>query len=154
VLGLPTYDNVNLTSLGTVATASVLLRSREVARATTLASKVGLQAGAIRRTTKLLSGGNQQKVVLAKWIDRAVKVLLVDEPTRGIDVGAKAEIFSLLDELATKGMGIVMVSSELEEVVENSDRMILLGGGTVVGEFEGAGLTQAAVMETLFKVST
>jgi ABC-type sugar transport system ATPase subunit len=154
VLGLPTYDNVNLASLGSVATATVLLRSREVARAASLASKVGLQAGTIRRTTKLLSGGNQQKVVLAKWIDRAVKVLLVDEPTRGIDVGAKAEIFSLLDELATKGMGIVMVSSELEEVVENADRMILLGGGTVVGEFEGAGLTQAAVMETLFEVNT
>jgi ABC-type sugar transport system ATPase subunit len=154
VLGMPAYDNVNLTSLGAVATGSVLLRSREVARASALASRVGLQKGAIRRTTRLLSGGNQQKVVLAKWIDRDVRVLLVDEPTRGIDVGAKAEIFSLLDELATKGMGIVMVSSELEEVVENSDRMILLGGGTVVGEFDGAGLTQAAVMEKLFQVAT
>ena len=96
-----------------------------------------LQEGAIRRTTRLLSGGNQQKLTLAKWIDPRLKVLLVDEPARGIDVGAKAEIFSLLDDLASRGLGIVMVSSELEEVAENSDRVFVIGGGEVICELEG-----------------
>ncbi|MEZ5101824.1 MAG: sugar ABC transporter ATP-binding protein [Thermoleophilia bacterium] len=151
VLGMPAYDNVNLTSLGKVAVSSVLLRRREVERAHALGERVRLQRGAERRTTRLLSGGNQQKVVLAKWIDRDVRVLLVDEPTRGIDIGAKAEVFALLDSLASQGMGIVMVSSELEEVVAHSDRVIALGGGRVIGEYEGARLTQASLMASLFQ---
>ena len=79
-----------------------------------------------------------------------VRVLLVDEPTRGIDIGAKTEVFSLLDELASRGMGIVMVSSELEELVENCDRVVAIGGGRI-REFEGDELHQAAIMTTLFE---
>ena len=88
--------------------------------------------------------------MLAKWIDPRLKVLLVDEPARGIDVGAKAEIFSLLDDLASRGLGIVMVSSELEEVAENSDRVFVIGGGEVIRELEGGEISQAAIMATLF----
>jgi ABC-type sugar transport system ATPase subunit len=153
VLGMPTFDNLNLASLGRVSTGSVLVRSRELARAEALGSRVKLQSGAIRRTTRLLSGGNQQKVVLAKWTDRDVRVLLVDEPTRGIDVGAKAEVFGLLDDLASKGTGVVMVSSEFEELVENCDRVVAIGTGRILGEFEGASLTQSSIMATLFEVS-
>ena len=151
MLGLPAYDNVNLTRLPSVARwRSVLVRSREVQYAEELGRRVKLQEGAIRRTTRLLSGGNQQKLMLAKWIDPRLKVLLVDEPARGIDVGAKAEIFSLLDDLASRGVGIVMVSSELEEVAENSDRVFVIGGGEVIRELEGGEISQAAIMATLF----
>ena len=151
VLGLPAYDNVNLTRLRSVARwRSVLVRSREVQSAEERGRRVKLQEGAIRRTTRLLSGGNQQKLMLAKWIDPRLKVLLVDEPARGIDVGAKAEIFSLLDDLASRGLGIVMVSSELEEVAENSDRVFVIGGGEVIRELEGGEVSQAAIMATLF----
>ena len=154
VLQMPVYDNITMPSFRKVARGSVLRPSRQIVRAEALGKKVKLQEGAARRITRLLSGGNQQKVVLAKWLDRDVKILLVDEPTRGIDIGAKAEVFSLLDELATQGMAIMMVSSELEEVVENSDRVIALASGTVVGSFDHAGLTQAAIMTTLFEVTT
>jgi ABC-type sugar transport system ATPase subunit len=80
-----------------------------------------------------------------------MRVLLVDEPARGIDVGAKVEIFSLLDELASKGVAVVMVSSELEEVVENSDRVLALSGGRVAHEFDQPGLTQSEVMSILVR---
>jgi ABC-type sugar transport system ATPase subunit len=153
ILGMPAYDNINLSSLERVAAATVLIRSREVRRAEEIGSRVKLQPGAARRLTRLLSGGNQQKVVLAKWIDREVRVLLVDEPTRGIDIGAKTEVFSLLDELASRGIGIVMVSSELEEIVDNCDRVIAIGAGRVLAEFDGENVHQAAIMTTLFQVS-
>jgi ABC-type sugar transport system ATPase subunit len=90
-------------------------------------------------------------VVIAKWLACEMRVLLVDEPTRGIDVGAKVEIFSLLDELASKGVAVVMVSSEFEEVVENSDRVLALAGGRVIHEFDQPGLTQNEVMSILVR---
>src|SRR5690554_3938092 len=81
-----------------------------------------------------MSGGNQQKVVLAKWLATKPKILLLDEPTRGIDVGAKAEIFNLLQELAAQGTGIIFISSELEEVVKIADRILIMYNGRLVGE--------------------
>jgi ribose transport system ATP-binding protein len=151
VLGLPVYDNLNLTTLGAVASGGILVRSRETRRARGLAERVRLQPPDVRRLARELSGGNQQKIVIGKWLDCAVRVLLVDEPTRGIDVGAKVEILSLLDELASKGVAVVMVSSELEEVVENSDRVLALAGGSVIHEFDQPGLTQNEVMSILVR---
>jgi ABC-type sugar transport system ATPase subunit len=151
VLGLPVYDNMNLTTLRAVSSGGILVRSRETRRARALADRVRLQPPNVRRPARYLSGGNQQKVVIAKWLDCDLRVLLVDEPTRGIDVGAKVEIFSLLDELASKGIAVVMVSSELEEVVENSDRVLALSGGRVIHEFDQPGLTQNEVMSILVR---
>jgi ABC-type sugar transport system ATPase subunit len=151
VLGLPVYDNLNLTTLGRVASGGILMRSREMRRAQQLADRVRLRPPDVRRPARELSGGNQQKIVIGKWLDCAMRVLLVDEPTRGIDVGAKVEIFSLLDELASKGVAVVMVSSELEEVVENSDRVLALAGGRVIHEFDQPGLTQNEVMSILVR---
>jgi ABC-type sugar transport system ATPase subunit len=151
VLGLPVYDNMNLTTLRSVASGGVLVRSRETRRARELAERVRLQPPDVRRPARFLSGGNQQKVVIAKWLACEMRVLLVDEPTRGIDVGAKVEIFSLLDELASKGVAVVMVSSEFEEVVENSDRVLALAGGRVIHEFDQPGLTQNEVMSILVR---
>jgi ABC-type sugar transport system ATPase subunit len=151
VLNLPVYDNLNLTTLGAVASGGILVRSRETRHAQELADRVRLRPPDVRRPARELSGGNQQKIVIGKWLDRAVRVLLVDEPTRGIDVGAKVEILSLLDELASKGVAVVMVSSELEEVVENSDRVLALAGGRVIHEFDQPGLTQNEVMSILVR---
>ncbi|AGL14086.1 sugar ABC transporter ATP-binding protein [Actinoplanes sp. N902-109] len=96
-----------------------------------------------------LSGGNQQKVLLARLLATQPKVLLLDEPTRGIDVGAKAEVQALIDELAADGLGVVLVSSDAEELVEGSDRVVVLRDGAVVGELRGTDVTAEALLETI-----
>jgi ribose transport system ATP-binding protein len=93
-----------------------------------------------------LSGGNQQKVVLAKWLLNNPKVLFLDEPTRGIDIGAKQEIYAQIDKLAQEGLAIVMVSSELPEVLGLSDRVIVLREGKITGEFSRQEATPEKVM--------
>jgi len=93
-----------------------------------------------------LSGGNQQKVVIAKWLTLDPKVLILDEPTRGIDVGAKAEIYRLMNQLADRGVGILMISSELPEVMGVSDRILVMHEGRVTGEFDGRTATEDALM--------
>ncbi|MGI6777367.1 MAG: sugar ABC transporter ATP-binding protein [Acetivibrionales bacterium] len=93
-----------------------------------------------------LSGGNQQRVVIAKWLATNPKVLIIDEPTHGIDVGAKSEIHRILKELASKGMGIIMISSELPEVLAVSDRILVMRRGRIVGRFEGDNITQEEIM--------
>jgi ABC-type sugar transport system ATPase subunit len=93
-----------------------------------------------------LSGGNQQKVVVAKSLAREPSVLLLDEPTRGIDVGAKSEIYRLMDDLAREGKAILLISSELEEVLSMSDRILVMREGRLAGEFDREGATQERVM--------
>jgi ribose transport system ATP-binding protein len=96
-----------------------------------------------------LSGGNQQKVLLARWLCLDPKVLILDDPTRGIDVGAKAEVQHLIDELAEEGLGVILISSELEEVIEGSDRVVVLKDGSVVGMLSGDEITEDSVMGML-----
>jgi putative multiple sugar transport system ATP-binding protein len=96
-----------------------------------------------------LSGGNQQKVVLAKWLFTEPDLLILDEPTRGIDVGAKFEIYSLIANLAAEGKGILMISSELPELLGMCDRLYLMNEGAFVGEMPAAGATQETVMHAL-----
>ena len=93
-----------------------------------------------------LSGGNQQKVVLAKWLVKNPKILFVDEPTKGVDVGAKAEIYKLLGELAENGISIVMVSSDMPELVSVSDRVLVIGSGKITGEFKKEEISEEAIM--------
>lgn len=94
-----------------------------------------------------LSGGNQQKVVLAKWIGIAPKVLILDEPTRGVDVGAKREIYQLMNELAERGVPILLVSSDLPEVLGVSDRIVVMHEGRITGELSRGEATQEKVMQ-------
>ena len=96
-----------------------------------------------------MSGGNQQKVLLARWLCNAPRLLLLDEPTRGIDVGAKAEIQALVRELAAEGLGVLMVSSELEEIVEGADRVYVMRDGRTVAELAGAALTEPALIDAM-----
>ena len=93
-----------------------------------------------------LSGGNQQKVVLARWLAARPKVLILDEPTRGIDVGAKAEIYRLIDELASEGLGIMLISSELPEILGLCDRIYVMQGGRITGQLDGADATEEKVL--------
>jgi ABC-type sugar transport system ATPase subunit len=96
-----------------------------------------------------LSGGNQQKIALAKWLARDGSVLIVDEPTRGVDVGAKAEIHRLLDELACQGLAVVLISSELPEVMSLSRRLVVMRGGRVAGVLERAEFSEEAVLRLM-----
>ena len=96
--------------------------------------------------TYTLSGGNQQKVVLAKWLMAKPKVLVLDEPTRGIDVGAKYEIYEIMNEMVQQGMGVVMISSELPELLGMCKRVYVVAEGRIVGELQGKDLTQETVM--------
>jgi ribose transport system ATP-binding protein len=96
-----------------------------------------------------LSGGNQQKVLLARLLATGPKVLLLDEPTRGIDVGAKAEVQSLIDELAAEGLGVVLVSSDAEELIEGADRVVVLRDGVVVGTLTGDAVTTEDLLDKI-----
>ena len=96
---------------------------------------------------RLLSGGNQQKIVIAKWLLRDCDILFFDEPTRGIDVGAKSEIYKLLNALAEQGKAIVMISSELPEVLRMSHRIVVMCEGRITGELSGRDATQEAIMQ-------
>jgi len=110
---------------------------------------LGIRASSPDQPVRELSGGNQQKVLLARWLCMNPKVLILDEPTRGIDVGAKAEIQKLVDDLAVEGLGVILISSELDELTEGSDRVVALRDGAVVGLLSGEEITENKLMEVL-----
>jgi ribose transport system ATP-binding protein len=116
------------------------------ARSGELVDKLRIRTPSVDQTTKFLSGGNQQKVVIAKWLVKDCDVLIFDEPTRGIDVGAKEEIYRLLNDLARDGKSIIMISSELPEVLRMSHRIVVMSEGRVTGELDAAEATQESVM--------
>ena len=107
-----------------------------------------------RQFVKNLSGGNQQKVVLAKWLERDCEILIFDEPTRGIDVGAKQEIYDLLDRLTDEGKSIIMISSEMEEVLRLSDRIAVMCNGRITGYLSNEEATQEKIMELATQFQT
>ena len=107
---------------------------------------LSIKTPTIEQTAQNLSGGNQQKVVLAKWLFTGSKVLIFDEPTRGIDVGAKSEIYKLMNELAAQGAAILMISSELPEVLGMSDRILVMHEGRIAGELSRSEATQEKIM--------
>jgi ribose transport system ATP-binding protein len=96
-----------------------------------------------------LSGGNQQKVLLARWLCTQPKLLLLDEPTRGIDVGAKAEVQALIDELAAEGLAVLLVSSDMEELIDGADRLVVLRDGVAIGELAGDEVTEDNVLAAI-----
>jgi len=109
--------------------------------------QLGIRTPSLAQPVKLLSGGNQQKVVIAKWLLRDCDILFFDEPTRGIDVGAKAEIHALIDALAAEGKAIVMISSELPEILRLSHRILVMCEGRVTGELGAHEATQEGIMQ-------
>jgi ribose transport system ATP-binding protein len=122
-------------------------RSREIVDR--FIKRLGIRCSGPEQRIRELSGGNQQKVLLARWLCMNPKLLILDEPTRGIDVGAKAEILNLIRELAGQGLGVLMISSELEEVVEAASRIFVLRDGRTVAELKGDTLNEQAVMTAM-----
>jgi D-xylose transport system ATP-binding protein len=139
-------DNMTLAGLKQISGAFVTHRARESVAAGKSMADLRVKANSPLTVTGTLSGGNQQKVVLGKWLLTKPKVLFLDEPTRGIDVGAKQEIYANINALAKQGLAIVMVSSELPEVIGLSDRILVLHEGKLTGEFTRADVTPEKVM--------
>ena len=139
--------NISLAGLGKLARLGVLDRRKEVAKASELADRLALKASAITASVLSLSGGNQQKVVLAKWMFTEPRILILDEPTRGIDVGAKAEIYRLMSEWVSRGVAIILISSEMTELLAMSDRIVVLGDGRISGEFTRGHVTQEQLLQ-------
>ncbi len=145
-LGMAVRENI---TIGILDRFSVLgfPRFRELDRlAERFVQQLDIRTPSLRQRVRNLSGGNQQKVVIAKWLTLHPKVLILDEPTRGIDVGAKAEIHALMNRLAGEGVGIIMISSELPEILGISDRILVMRQGQIVGEFSRKEATQDAIM--------
>ena len=138
--------NVTLAIRSSLAKAGLLWGGAENRAAALWSSRLEVKTAALDAETGTLSGGNQQKVVLGKWLATEPKVLIVDEPTRGIDVGTKAEVHRLLSELAQQGIAILMISSELPEVLGMADRVLVMREGHLTGEFDRADATPEAVM--------
>ncbi len=133
VLGMSVRENITLAGLERFAVWNLVLPRREAEAAQRQAEALRVKAPSIETRVDALSGGNQQKVVLAKWLSLAPRVILLDEPTRGIDVGAKAEIYRLVRDLADRGVAIVMISSDMEEVLGVSDRIAVMHEGAITG---------------------
>jgi len=141
--------NITLANLGGVSTAAVIDEGREHAVAARYREQLRIRCTSVAQPVVNLSGGNQQKVVLAKWLFADPEVLILDEPTRGIDVGAKFEIYSLMAELAAEGKCIVMISSEMPELLGMCDRIYVMNEGRFVGEFAGAEASQEKIMRAI-----
>src|SRR2546429_785893 len=143
--------NVTLASLDQVAPRWVIDDVSELKAASDYRSRMRIRCSDVYQETGQLSGGNQQKVVLSKWLMTAPTVLILDEPTRGIDVGAKYEIYCIINELAEAGRGVVVISSEMPELLGISDRICVMNGGAFVGEFAGEDATQEKIMRAIMR---
>jgi ABC-type sugar transport system ATPase subunit len=143
-------ENATLATLPRHATAGVVRTDREDASAGALATRLDLRAPSLKARVGSLSGGNQQKVLFARWLAIEPKLLIADEPTRGIDVAAKQQIHQLIAELAGGGMGVLLISSEIEEVLGLAHRVLVMRGGRVVEELSGAAATEETVMRAAF----
>ncbi|MDR1765414.1 MAG: sugar ABC transporter ATP-binding protein [Lachnospiraceae bacterium] len=146
MLRLTILLNATLVKLPLMSKYGVIDRAKQREEAHRYVESISIKCPSVHQKAGNLSGGNQQKVVLAKWLMLAPKVLIVDEPTRGIDVGSKAEIYGILNELAKDGMGIIVVSSEIEEIMGVCDRVITVFEGRVTGDFPVEGLSSDRVL--------
>jgi len=145
VLTAAVRDNITLATVGTMATAGVIDRPRERRAAQHWIDALGIRAATALQPVRSLSGGNQQKVVLARWMLANSRLLLFDEPTRGVDVGAKAEIYALMRRLTADGAAILMISSELPEAIGMADRIVVMRDGRTVADLPGEGTSPDAV---------
>jgi rhamnose transport system ATP-binding protein len=147
VMDFPILDNASLTVLDKATRGGMMSRSREIKLAEPFLERLRLRFSSYGQPVSSLSGGNQQKVVLSKWSATEPRVLILDEPTQGIDVQTKADVHAMMADLAGKGMAIILISSELPELLGMSDRMIVLREGRITARFERADATQEKVIE-------
>lgn len=145
-LDLSVASNISALNLGLVSTAGLIDTRREASRATELGRRLNLKCATVAQPASSLSGGNQQKVAIAKMLSVNPQVIFLDEPTRGVDVGAKLEIHRILRELASSGVGIIVISSELPELIGSCDRVLVVREGRITGEVTGEGMTEQNIM--------
>jgi ribose transport system ATP-binding protein len=146
--GLDVETNIALSSMRSFARAGLVLDQGALRKtAEGYVRQLGIKTPSVAQQVRLLSGGNQQKIVIAKWLLRDCDILFFDEPTRGIDVGAKAEIYKLLNALAAQGKAIVVISSELPEVLRLSHRVLVMCEGRITGELSASEATQERIMD-------
>ncbi len=148
VLALPVFQNITLPSLGRLTSRGFLDLAREFDLARRYAGRLDVRAASLSQDVGTLSGGNQQKVVIGKWLATEPRVIILDEPTKGIDVGSKAAVHAFMRELTGQGVAVIMVSSELPEILGMSDRVIVMRQGRIVGRFDRAGLTAETLVAT------
>jgi rhamnose transport system ATP-binding protein len=141
------YTNISLPTLRRYLNGAGLVRRRqEIATAEGFRERLSIRTPSVKVDVDKLSGGNQQKVMLSKWLNAHPKLLILDEPTRGIDVGAKAEVHHMVNDLAAEGLGIILISSDLPEVLAMSDRILVMREGRQMGVFERKEATQENIM--------
>ncbi|MEU3043838.1 MULTISPECIES: sugar ABC transporter ATP-binding protein [Streptomyces diastaticus group] len=149
VPGLSVRENIVLAALPRLSRAGIVSRARQGRVVEIFMRRLRIKASSPEQKVGELSGGNQQKVLLARWLCLQPRVLLLDEPTRGIDVGAKAEVRGLIDELAREGLAVLLISSDIEELIEGADRVVVLRAGCLAGELAGDAVTEPALLEIL-----
>src|SRR3984893_8640144 len=142
-------ENLTLALLPRLARGGILDEEEQRKVVNAFIEQLRIKCTSLDQQIRELSGGNQQKVLLARWLCMSPKLLILDEPTRGIDVGAKEEIQALIGQLAAEGLGVLMISSEIEEVVEGSDRVFVMREGRTVAEFDEAAITEDAIMSAI-----
>ncbi|WP_069366549.1 sugar ABC transporter ATP-binding protein [Salisediminibacterium beveridgei] len=147
VLGMDVAQNTTMASLDKISSMSFLQKEEEIVQTEIYNEKMRVKTPSLETKVLTLSGGNQQKVVLSKWLMTNPKVLILDEPTRGIDVGAKQEIYKLINELTAQGVGVIMISSELPELLGMSDRVLVMSDYRVTGELPRVEANQEAILK-------
>ncbi len=146
ILDAPVLENLGLATLRSTSRYGIADLAGQRTRSTAVSEKLRIRMASIDQPIRDLAGGNQQKVILARWLLTKPKVLLLDEPTRGIDVGAKEEIYLLINELAASGLAVVVISSELPELMGISDRIITICEGVLTGEISKEEATQEKLL--------
>ena len=146
MLDLPVLQNTSLAALEQFARYAFVDEGREKSAVQSFVDRFRIKTPNLGQQIKNLSGGNQQKVLLARWLMRGLKVIVVDEPTRGIDVGAKSEIFALIDQLAAEGLAVIMMTSEMPELLGLSDRIAVMAEGRITATMSREDATQENIL--------
>ncbi|MHC1772880.1 MAG: sugar ABC transporter ATP-binding protein [Flexilinea sp.] len=146
-ISMPVYQNATLPNMEKVTVNGVVNNAKEIAIAQKMIDELSIRTPSVGQTVKNLSGGNQQKVVVGKWLVKPAHVILFDEPTRGIDVGAKVDIYNLMNDLKKQGIGVAFVSSELPEILGMADRILVMCEGRVTAELDASEANQEVIMQ-------
>lgn len=154
VIGLPIFQNITLPSLGRTSRSGFLRMAEEFKLAREYAERLDLRAASLDQDIGNLSGGNQQKVVIAKWLATQPQVIILDEPTKGIDIGSKAAVHDFMAELAAQGLSVIMVSSEIPEIIGMSDRVIVMRDGLIASELSRDELTPETLVRHAAGITT
>ena len=154
ILSNPIKINTTLANLDAISKNSIIDKDKEYAVAVEYKDKLKTKCPTVEQNVGNLSGGNQQKVLLAKWMFAEPDILILDEPTRGIDVGAKYEIYCIINQLVAEGKSVIMISSEMPEILGMCDRIYVMNEGKMVGELSGSEATQEIIMSHILKADS